>query len=549
MIRRRRRRFKGTKVMSLPIEIIDRVVTSGLDSLESLLAWSKVGSHFRTIIKRKLGVLKIWDLDRESSKTLADPCNYELLSDERNTACVNTDTFKFPVLSEFLRKFDNVLIVIVSDRCYSDPLATALCELSRGLSGMGTLKNLCFMYKTTTNFLSKFYFRELSHCQSQLRLCELHIFANRDINHQEVDMFDIDTIFETTYLHDVETLFTLNIRRGKKVIAPRIMTVNQLQCEDNTTIVDDLQYCPLLKTIEKFQVPPGKRVVLPPCDHLTLVSYNSNTERDLVDGSFVRESLTIRASPMCSEANFKNIKCRNIRSLCVEFSNSVWGNVKFIDCAFGNLRSYRCPVNTEWEDLVYSNSIYVDTIIFKISNMLSLQNLAQIPFTLDNLVLNSDDKELKPPECKPDQMRSIYGCKQVIQELKRLEFELSSIWDCAVFQHVIIPNLTNDSELCLTINESHIARELEKAREWDRSLYLLESLQLDWNRNKIRFCIPKLKAFQLSIIRERMDETRERVFQLPVGTMSLLHPLLATNGANYVNLSEHDVIEFIDTNA
>ncbi|CDO95900.1 unnamed protein product [Kluyveromyces dobzhanskii CBS 2104] len=541
--------------MSLPIELIDRVVTSGLDSLESVLAWSKVGSHFRTVVREGLGVLKIWDSDRGSFRASPAPWDCDMLSDDKNTVNVYTDSFKFCDVSEFLTKFDNLLIVIVSYRCYSDPLATTLCELSKGLNDIGVLKNLCFIYKTHTNFLSKFYFRELSHCTHVLRLCELYVVANSNISCKEVDMFDIDTIFDTTYLHNLEVLYTLNIRKGKKVIAPRLLTIKQLHCADNDKIVNHLRGCPRLSTIEQFQVPPGSRAVLPPCDHLTLVSFNTNTERDLIDGSFVRESLTIKMSPMCSEPIFKNIKCCNIRTLSLEFNNKVFGGSKFVDCFFGNLRSYRCPQNTDWDDLVNAKSYYIDSIDFKISDILSLQNFAQIPFTMNRLILSSTTRELRLAEDTISQFRTTSGCSQVIRDSARIEVDLSSVWDCTVFHHLVIPHLTSDSQLFLTINQTTIASELEKTGTSDPSGNLLNKLQLDCCNNRIRLSIPKVKAFEVSFLKECTNDKHEASFQaplaaqLPLGSVALLHPFIIAGRVTSEGSLEQDVIEFVNANA
>lgn len=78
--------------MNLPIEVLDRVVTSGLDSFESLMAWSQIGVHFRSVVRKKLGILAIIDSDKHASRASPAPLNYDLVSDESNTMCVFSDT-------------------------------------------------------------------------------------------------------------------------------------------------------------------------------------------------------------------------------------------------------------------------------------------------------------------------------------------------------------------------------------------------------------------------------------------------------------------------
>lgn len=538
--------------MNLPIEVLDRVVTSGLDSFESLMAWSQIGVHFRSVVRKKLGILAIIDSDKHASRASPAPLNYDLVSDESNTMCVFSDTFDFGNVSEFLGRFDNILVVVMSDRFYSDPLATTLGELSKGLSGMGQEKNICLIYKTYVNFLSKFYFRELCHCSALLRLCELHILANSSgaFDREEVDMFDVDTIFENTYLHNVEIVYTLNLRRGRKVMAPKLRTLKHLQVEDNSGIVESLKYCPLLSNIDQYQLPPGRTVILPPCDHLVIANYNTNVVRDLVDGSHVRESLTIKPSLLSSEPKFMNIKCPSIVSLYLEFNTNILGNVKFIDCFFGNLKSYKAPISTDWEDLVYSKSVYIDTIGFTVSSILSLQNLCEIPFSLNKLILYSSDVELQVTELQPVQLETVSSYKQIIQDLKRIEFHLHNIWDCVVFQHNILPFLVEDTELFVEIDRYSIANEILKARMKDSTLSQLAILQLNWNQSKLVFRIPKLKAFQIysNAQQQQFHESRGRSSSMNGDTLSLLHPLVHTTENAFANRSQIDIIDFIDMN-
>ena len=331
--------------MRLPIEIIDKVVTSSLDSFETLISWSKINVHFKDLIKENLGVLSVWDSDRDSTRVSPAPLNYDSISIESNTFCISSDWFRFEDILDFLEKFNNILVVIVSDRCYSDPLATMLCELTRGMSELGIARNLCIIYKTRTNFLSKLYFRELYHCSAQLRLCELHIVGNDLLDH-ESDMCDIDTIFEMTNLHNIATLYTLNIRACRRLVAPQLRIIKQLQVEKNCDVVEALKYCRKLSRIDQFQIPVWKEAVLPPCDNLTIINFNTDIERHLIDGSHVRESLTIKTSLKSSNPLFQNIKCHNITSLTIECGSNFWGVIKFTDCYFGNLKHYSCLLYT-----------------------------------------------------------------------------------------------------------------------------------------------------------------------------------------------------------
>lgn len=492
--------------MRFPIEILDQFVTNGLDSFETLMSWSKIGPHFKHLVEENLGVLALWDADKESTRASPAPLDYGAISGESNTLCVFSDWFRYDSVEEFLSRFSSILVVIVTDRGYSDPLASALSELAKGLSEekvenegdcSAAIKNLCIIYKTKANFISKFYFRELLHCSHSLRLAELHIVGNGSLN-ESLNMFDLDTCFEITNLHNVEVLYTLNIRSSGILVAKELKTIKRLFIDPKRNVFEALASAPHLSNIENFQMPAGKTVRLPPCDNLTLTNFNTDIPRELIDGSHVRGTIVIKCSLKCTSSIFQRIKCPHLKALHLEMNRSIWGKVAFYECSFGSLEVFKASIDTDWQTLLSCGADNLKSISVSIGRFNDLVGIEHVPFKLTSM-------EFLSPKNR-DSLRTVTSKKlktmnqvstQTLKDLLDLKFELFTLWDCLLFQNLILPAISEHSKLCIFLDKISIYQELCPVTPFEFLFDRFNACNLDIEHGIIKFLVPKVQEFKV----------------------------------------------------
>ncbi|SCV00135.1 LAME_0G07734g1_1 [Lachancea meyersii CBS 8951] len=454
--------------MILPMEILEQIVTSGLDSFETAKAWCKLSPSFQTQVTRNLGILVISDCangyEQQPKQLFAGNSllDYMSLSDGANTTIIDTAEFDKVSLRQFLQKYQNLLFVIVTDKHFSESLLALLTCIVDQIAGINAnhRKNICMVYKTVHNFLSKIYFRQLLLSPRLIRLCELHLLSGSDL--AENDNIDLDLVFETTNLYNVKRVFSLNIQNASHVLrAPSLVSIRELELNADVNPSRSLAHAPLLSTIQRFRLPTGlgsqTRYQLPACDHLGLVNYNPKIAYPLLEGKDVRESLTIATSLKSEGGVLKNMNFPQVKNLCITSLVSSVDEVDFQDCNFEKLQSYDESNSfgpTKWGSLIASNA-KIDSVKASVDCCSDLSALMRCPFTLKGtLEVTSKLKGEKILSVKDELSKLTADCrmKNLLIHCSYISITLGSIWQYALFFFVICPYIAETATLCVKIN-------------------------------------------------------------------------------------------------
>ncbi|SCW04204.1 LAFE_0H08372g1_1 [Lachancea fermentati] len=508
--------------MELPTEILAQIVASGLDSFATAKSWCEISPYFKSQVTKNLGIVVVTDLSSPNSEDTLDPLNYNIMSSDLNTVFTNSDQFDAIGVKTFASGYGSILIVIVSDRAFSDPLLTTLTQLTEDLANCAkhTPKNICVLYKTTCNYISKMYFRQFFLSKRLLRLCELHVLGNKNWN--ETDMCDLDMIFELTYLHDIQTLYSLNIRTmSDKIIAPCLRAIRQLEVTPSIKLDHYLSNCPRILQIEQFKLPSGlgkEPYVLPKCESLTLVNFNPDVRHLKVDGTNVSKELIIMTSQKIEGSTFSNLNFPNITKLKVELPLLTMGEITFSNCLFPQLVYYDCSPSltlTNWESLV-STGADIDMLKMSISNHRDLWSLKKCPFTVT--------KKLTITSARPEEVTALLiddmdldtdqpGWSNAISFCDRVKLSLRSLWDCIIFQNLILPRISSQCSLCIGINTPGVYQSFSKLyqKEGPDVTELLARWNMHFFNNTFHFYFPSLKTLTLH---ELADSSSEIIFDM-----------------------------------
>ncbi|KAL3240022.1 ancestral locus [Nakaseomyces bracarensis] len=449
--------------MKLPSEILDIIASHGLDSCKTSIAWSDVSSYFRDLVKKLVGIVVIQDGSMnplDDNNGFSSILNYKvLLHEEHNTLFVNADMkLSSEVIVEFLNRFNNLVLVIQSDRSFSDPLTSTLNEIAR-CCHHGT--NLCIIYSTSMNFLSKLYFREFGLRENDIILSELHVIGTQMIP-KEADLCDIDTLFESTYLYNLNNLFSLSVRHeDHHLIAPKLNSIRQLNYQDPTfNLYNFLSSCKGLKVIESMKFPLSANIpeenlyILPSCDKIHLNNYNTGVIYPIVDGSAVRRELKISPTIRASDPEFSNLYFERIRVLEIEMNPSTTHHVRFVRCNFSNLRSLQLKsCMAHWDDLVNSNS-YLYHLKVNINSIEQLKWLSECPFNLKTLEIASSTNRILDFNCDP----LMYNEMKI--NFSHIKMDIQTVWSLYLLDKVIMNPDNGNMILEIDLHEQSLGQSI-----------------------------------------------------------------------------------------
>lgn len=469
--------------MNFPNEILNLIVSQGLDSCKTSISWSQISPFFRELVTDQLGVIVIQD-GSEALHDMRLPLDYMLLMDEKNTYTVLTDHPDHPSILRFIVKYPNLLVVIQSDRSYSDVLANIIDEIARNCPSR---TNLCIVYSTSLNFLSKLYFRELSLYQKKIRLCELHVVGNGLVNKDE--MCDINTLFERTYLYNLRSIYSLDVQStSHELISQDLSIVKQLNFLDfNEDSSKFFTQCPKLRIIESTKFPirdDDRPLKLPKCDYITLTHYVDGSNYQPIDGTDIYEELTLVPALRSADPDFHNLLFPNLKKLTLKLNEVGSHLVRFYDCNFSNMSTFHCgSCITPWSDLA-SASANVQHIIVTLMSLEQLHWLTSCPHVIKKLYIEASTVQLTDFPISP------------LFEKTKLKFQTIAIdvqllWQCYLLKKLILPNIDYESSLKVVINESALMDAIKfntiSLKKWGLML----------EENYIIFRIPYIRHFTL----------------------------------------------------
>lgn len=445
--------------MKLPSEILDIIASHGLDSCKTSIAWSYVSSYFRDLVKKTVGVMLVQD---GGHSPLEDECVRPdildfrvLLHKNRNMLYLNSDeNATIRSIECFLQNFKNIVIVIQSDRSFSDPLASTLNEIARHCTS-GT--NVCIIYSTTTNFLSKLYFREFGIREDKLVLSELHIIGSSALSNN-ADLCDVDTLFETTYIYEIDNLFSLSVKhQHHSLIAPQLTTIKQLNYNDSMLNINAfLNDCTNLEMIDSMRFPlspnneSAGQYILPSCKVLHLNNFNSGVKYPTINGNNVSLYLKISPAIRLSDPEFSNLIFENIKKLEIDTNPSICHHVRFMNCKFPKLKKISCNSSIiSWDDLKQSQAP-LTSLKINLNSFEQLQWLTNCPYDLKNLDITTLNKKI----LDFNNNTNLYQDMKIVA--KNVKFQLDSIWKAFILQNVFLTNYNSIEQLTICLDEHEL---------------------------------------------------------------------------------------------
>ncbi|QLQ82386.1 hypothetical protein HG537_0H01480 [Torulaspora globosa] len=473
--------------MRFPSELIDLIVSQGLDSCRTSIAWCKISGHYKDLITKRLGLVVLDDGTKESDETRSF-LDYQVLMVKENSLHFETDHPEYEKLKQFIVKFSSLLVVIHSGRSYNDVLASILNDIAR-FSTSGT--SLCIVYSNSLNFLSKLYFRELSLYQDKIRLCELHVLGNGEASVDEV--CDLNTLFERTYLYNLKSIYSLDVQSSQhQLISQDLLTIKQL----NFVAYDEassgfFSQCPNLKVIESMKYPIKYQDTLyrlPHCDSITLTHYVNGCHYPPLDGSRVNKELTLIPSLRSEDPEFHGLYFPRLKLLKLKLSDAVSHLVRFHNCNFSSLNEFACGSCTvPWDDMVTAGWSSGELAVTLTSDE-QLQWLTSSPPGIDKLrILNPQTRFMEFPAS------GIFETSKL--NFNTISLELNIVWQCYLLQKLILPHLEPSQCLMIVFDENSLLESLTLKRG--------KELNLEFEDDYIVFKVPPLRHFQLIEISPR----------------------------------------------
>lgn len=496
--------------MWFPSELIDLIVSEGLDSCITSISWSCISPHYKDLITKQLGLVILHDGVRDSDGAMPF-LDYSVLMDKGNTLHFETDHPNYKTLKEFIVNFSSLLVIIHSGRSYNDVLASILNDLAQSCLP-GT--SLCIVYSNSLNFLSKLYFRELSLYRDKIRLCELHVLGNGKDSVDEV--CDLNTLFERTYLYNLRSIYSLDVQSSfHELISTDLHTIKQL----NYVSYDEasssfLSHCPNLRVIESMKFPIKDEDTpyrLPRCETLTLTHYVSGCHYPPIDGSAVAGQLTLVPSLRSEDPQFHDLYFPALETLRFKLNDVASHQIRLQNCNFSSLKSIVCgSCMIPWDDLL-SAGWKAGEVVVTLTTEEQLRWLTSPLADLDKLtIVNPVTKFVDFPAS------TLFETSKL--NCSTLSLELSLVWQCYLLQKLILPNLTSGDSLMITLDEEFLSESLS-------SIFgTFKQRNLVYEDDCVCFRVPALtqfKIFEIGSSRATAPKPARLLSQSPTDTNSV----------------------------
>lgn len=440
--------------MNFPNEILNLIVSEGLDCCHTSIAWSQISTAFKDIITEKLGVIVILD-GYSSFDEQQLPIECDSLMDEKNTLYTLTDHPENASLAKFIPKYSNILVVVHSNRSYSDVLANMFYDIARNCS-QGT--SICIIYSTSLNFLSKLYFRELSLYQENITLCELHVIGSS--SGDENEMCDINTLFERTYIYNLSSLYSLDVQTPSHKLFSKdlkvIKLLNLLEFNEDTS--NFFSECPSLSIIESTKFPTNTGATcrtfrLPRCNSITLTNYVDGSHYPDIDGSCVYDSLTLVPSLRSLDPEFSNLFFLNLKKLRLKLNDLGSHLVRFFGCQFPNLKFLECgSCVVPWSDLIAAKAD-LKLIKLTLTSLEQLEWISSYPGSLKSLYIEAPQARIVHFP-----ISSVFENSQLYFE--NISIEISHLWQCYLLEKVVLSHSKPLMSLKIILNETLLAESI-----------------------------------------------------------------------------------------
>ncbi|GAV53759.1 hypothetical protein ZYGR_0AK02610 [Zygosaccharomyces rouxii] len=406
--------------MELPSEILELIVSQGLDSCQTSISWMQISPIFQKLVIELLGVVVLQD-GVQDLQDMDLPFDYKRLMSNSNVLQVPTDYPNAEQILRFIKKYMHLLIVIQSDRNYSDVLASLIVSITKGCNRSTTVS---VIYFNSQNYLSKLYFRGMASCQENVDFSELHVVGKAPLSRSE--LFDVYTLFQRTFLYHLKNIYSLDIQsKDHRVISQDLTVINQL----NFGTFDDqwenyFIECPNLRKIENTKYPirtSDEPFKLPKCESISLTHYVDGIHYQPIDGSQIYGELKLVPTLRSGDPEFYNLRFANLKKLKLVLSDSGSHSIRFHDCDFGSVDSLDCASGlVPWTDLTDSGA-RLKHMKLSLTTDEQAQWLCECPYRLETISIASYGA------WSPVSPNISHLPKEVIK-CQAIDLEIQSIW-------------------------------------------------------------------------------------------------------------------------
>lgn len=479
--------------MELPSELLELIVSQGLDSCQTSVSWMHISPTFQKVVTGLLGVIVLQDGVR-NLQDIYIPFDYRILMGKLNTLYVWADHSNSMELLEFIKSYMHLLIIVQSDRNYSDVLASLMATIAQYCNKGATI---CVIYNNLQNYLSKLYFRGMSLSEEKVIFSELHIVGDSTLHINQ--LFDIDTLFERTFLHHLKRIYSLDIQnKDHKLISQDLAVISQLNFGSfDEEWCDYFMGCPNLSKIENTKYPiriTNDPFKLPKCDAISLTHYVDGAHYQPLDGSQISGGLTIVPTLRSINPEFYNLHFANLKKLKLVLNDSESHLVRFHNCYFGSLRSLDCgSCLISWTDLTESGA-RLKHIKLSLSTDEQAKWLCKCPYQLERISITSCG--IWSP-ASPNISRlpvKLMNCKSV-------DLDIQSIWHCYLCHTLVLPNINTTTHLKITLKEASLLQSiLENSVSFEKWGISLEN-------GCIILKVPSIKHFAISVTDKKRPST------------------------------------------
>lgn len=481
--------------MKLPSEILELIVSQGLDSCQTSISWMQISPIFQKLVTDLLGVVVLQDGVRDLQEIDA-PFDYKRLMSRFNTLQVSTDFPNSEKLLGFIKEYMHLLIVVQSDRNYSDVLASLIVAIAKGCNRNTTI---CVIYSNFHNYLSKLYFRGMAFCEENVVFSELHVVGKVPLTGSE--LFDLNTLFQRTYLYNLKNLYSLDIQsKDHRIISWDLDVINELHFGTfDEQWHDYFNECPNLRKIENTKYPictNDKPFKLPKCESISLTQYVDGIHYQPIDGSQIYGELELVPLLRCKDPEFYNLLFHKLKKLKVVLNDSESHSVRFHQCHFDSLDTLDCSSGLiPWTDFT-SSGARLKHVKLSLTTNEQAEWLCKCPYRLEKISIVSYGV------WSPASPNITHFPLEIIK-CRAIDLEIQSIWHCYLFRVLVFPSVGITADLTITIKEASLLQSI-----------LDNHLPIDrWGINLENDCIvleiPYVKHLTISVINRKEYPIRD----------------------------------------
>lgn len=442
--------------MNLPVEILEKIIRNDFDSFKTLISCVEIIPFCKSIISDNIGIITI---NNGFSQIDSVPLNYNILFNDSNNILIDTNSYDPILMSSFLMDKSNILIAIHSNQTFNQELRSLLANIAHLIQPDTTI---CILYSNCKNYLSRLYFHEFEKLSNILNLTELYIFGDQTEN---VQLFDLVTIFRDTYIYNLKEINSLVITDKTEIFySDSITNIGTLVTRSpNSNLFNIFKNCPNIENINCFTLPSSIetetcKYTLPHAQSIHIQDFKPcMTNNLIIDGSKITKSLKVSLASSITDPTLSNLYFPNISSLHIKPDSYPDQQISLINCYFPNVTN----INIEngiipWKYLTtHINNITELSLVLCSSQQLKWLN--ESPFDINIL------------KCLPSRGTTIsndlYSTElPLLKSYSKLLINLDTLTQCQHLTNILLNEQNIIPEVSMIMNNDRLQTEWDEYR-------------------------------------------------------------------------------------